>query len=496
MAKHKPIILLFIILIRIPSDSTTRTEKGVNFNTTAMSNDSFHSQHLKIQSFINEGYTLNNASIHNTVISLENISVFLSNAMVTGCKILANGTMNYSVFFNNCVFDDSEIVIDSASNVTIMYSHFIMYNVKQEEEPNHVVQIYNTGSLLMTDTHFGNQSKHNQKDKINSNIIGYTNRGLKVENVSIAELKNCYFTGINAEKTSGSAIRLQNTEISMISCKLYLNTAENGVIFGINSVNITSINSSYISNHAANSGAVFYLTDSCSLTNDGSVFLNNSAKKHAGVLYATHNVTIDNIRCLFQYNTAETGNAGAIYGQYKIEVFNNETRFISNRGEYGGAIYIRDHVMYLNSDSTFQKNLASLHGGAIHCQNDVKVINTQTRFISNKGRLGGAICMRDRGTITNADSIFQDNSAYIDGGAIRARFDVGVMNNATRFINNTAYSSGGAFYIKTRGKCENTACLFIKNHAGFGSVMGLWYGVNCTIIDCNFTQNTGIFSIS
>ncbi len=213
MMKYKPIILSLMILIQLPSDSITSNDNDFSFNTTITSKDSLHLQHLKVQSFINDLYTLNKTTIHNTVIRLENTSVSLYNVNVTGSKILADGAVDYSVLFDNCVFEDSEIVIDSASNVTILNSHFRMEDIRQEEEPNHVVRIYNTGFLFMTDTHFGNQLKqHNYKDTINSEIIKYTNLGMKMENVSIGELTDCSFTGIKAEKNSGSAIFLQNAE--------------------------------------------------------------------------------------------------------------------------------------------------------------------------------------------------------------------------------------------------------------------------------------------
>ncbi len=100
--------------------------------------------------------------------------------------------------------------------------------------------------------------------------------------------------------------------------------AKYGVIFGYNSVNITSINSSFLSNHASKSGAVFYLTNSCSLKNDGSIFQNNSAKEHGGVVFAMYHVTINNKGCLFQYNSAETGGGSVIWMHYNCQLINEQ----------------------------------------------------------------------------------------------------------------------------------------------------------------------------
>ncbi len=109
-----------------------------------------------------------------------------------------------------------------------------------------------------------------------------------------------------------------------MSCDIRLNIAKHGVIFGINSVNIASINSSFTSNYAAKSGTVFHLMNSCLLINDGSTFQNNSAQEHGGVAYAMHNVTIDNTNSLFQYNNAETGDGSMIWMQDGCQLNNQQ----------------------------------------------------------------------------------------------------------------------------------------------------------------------------
>ncbi len=396
------IIILFLMILTLVSVARA----DLNSNTSAKSNASFHLHNLKYQSFTNEQYTLNNTSIHDTIIRLENSSVFIANTFVTASKIYAVGMVDYSVIIKNCTFEGSEIVLDLARNVTIKSSHFIMGDLGKGEEPTHAIRIYNTAFFFMIDTHFGKQIM-NQYNRSLSKIGTSSNLGIKMENVSIAELKDCSFTGIKAETSHGSVMFLQRTEILIISCEFDLNIAENGIVFGKNSVNVTSENSSFMFNHAAKSGAVFYLTDSCSLTNDGSIFQNNSASKHAGVVYATHNVTINNKGCIFQYNSAENGNGGVIHGQNNIEIINTETKYIKNNGELGGAIYLRDQSSCINANSLYMDNYASLvassdesvddlsGGGAIYCRFDVKIVNNGTIFINNRVLIspgeGGAI---------------------------------------------------------------------------------------------------------
>ncbi len=509
MIQHKAlklpglIVVLFLMILKLVS--TTRVD--LNSNTSARNNDSFH---LKPQFFINEQYTLNNTSIHDKIIRLENSSVFIANTFVTASKIYAVGMVDYSVIIKNCTFQGSEIVIDSATNISIQYSHFIMEDVKKDGEQTHVIRIYNAGFFIMVDTHFGKQPMNdNWHERSISKIQNSTNLGIKIENVSIAKLNNCSFTGIKAVKSYGSVMFLQRTEVLMISCEFHLNIAEYGVIYGKNFVNVTSKNSSFISNFAAKSGAVFYLTNSCFLINDGSLFQNNSANEHAGVVYATHNVTINNKGCLFQYNSAENGNGGVIWAERNIEIINIETKYIRNHGKLGGVIYLREQASCVNTNSLFMDNFASLDeslddkkslddlsgGGAIYCRFDVEITNNGAMFINNKALNypgdGGAIFLRDQANCTNTNSTFKDNSAPDDGGAVFGRYDVEIINIGTRFINNTG-SFGGAIFMRDRVSCINTDSIFQYNVASYsGGAIQLRNQASCMNTASSFLDNTG-----
>ncbi len=311
--------------------SITTADEGLNSNKVATGNESSFWEHLKVRpskplenvSIINDSYTLNKAAIHDTVIRLESTSLFIWDTIFIGSKILASGKMDYSVFIENSVFEISEIIIDSASNVTIVHSHFILEDIGKEEEPSHVVKVYNIGILFMNETYFGNQSIQDN-DTGHSEMKNSTNLGIALENVSITVLRGCTFTGIKAENSNGSAILLKNSDILMISCHLYLNMVKYGVVFGNNFANITTRNSSFTYNYASDSGAVFYLSNACSLTNYDSIFQYNSAREHAGVVCAMYDVTINNRGCIFQHNLAETGNGSAIWMRYNCQITNRQ----------------------------------------------------------------------------------------------------------------------------------------------------------------------------
>ncbi|WP_405290286.1 C1 family peptidase [Methanobrevibacter sp.] len=123
----------------------------------------------------------------------------------------------------------------------------------------------------------------------------------------------------------------------------------------------------------------------------------------------------------------------------------------SASNSFGGAIYGYDYQSY--SDTYLP---------AIYLDN--------CTFISNSGEYGGAICM-DNGDLDITNSRFINNKAYNFGGAIAAFYDASVRIRNTKFINDTSTNDvGGAIYLiySTLSASNVTA---INCSATFGSVI-------------------------
>ena len=261
--------------------------------------------------------------VQEAVIVLQNASVFISNTFIIDTKITANGIISYTIFIINCTFYGIELEIDSAKNITIVDSRFFIQNVLKNQDSHHILRVYNTDILSISDTLFGNQIIE-QNEMIYVKGLEATDLGIKMENVSFAEIIRCSFSGIKSDVTNGSVIFLRKTELRIISTNLHFNVAKYGVIFAFDSVNITTSNCLYNSNNALKSGGVFYMNYLCTLTNDECIFQNNTSGEDGGVVYATHNVIIKNNRCLFQYNSAETGSGSVIWMQHNCQLTNKK----------------------------------------------------------------------------------------------------------------------------------------------------------------------------
>ncbi len=149
-----------------------------------------------------------------------------------------------------------------------------------------------------------------------------------------------------------------------------------------------------------------------------------------------------------------TYSGGTIDLKGDITSFNIDCIFANNTSEGyegGGAFNMEYNVSVTTVNCTFMHNKGA-NAGAMHGHYGVEIVNTNSKFMRNHGRQGGAINIGYR----------QCTSSLYPG----------VPCHNSRLI--------------------NTNCIFEDNYASdIGGVMVLWYGVNSSNINCNFTQNQG-----
>ncbi len=245
----------------------------------------------------------------------KDVSVLISNTFIIDTKMNFKA-INCTMLIQNCTFEGSKLEIDSANNITIMDSHFIVQNVSESSTSNHILEAYNTQFLLISNSYFGNlPTKQNETKHL---LTGATSLGIRMENVTLAEVRQCTFAGFKSDESDGTALYLIRTTIQLTSSYFHYNLANHGVIFASNLVNITSMNCSYAFNQAED-GAVFSLRDSCTLVNIDSMFQQNLAIEHGGVVNAKYHVSITNLNCTYFQNEAGE-RAGAIYIKDDVQV--------------------------------------------------------------------------------------------------------------------------------------------------------------------------------
>lgn len=214
-----------------------------------------------------------------------------------------------------------------------------------------------------------------------------------------------------------------------------------------------------------------------------------------GAIYVDNNGIVEFKDCMFQNNTATTGNGGAIYNFYlgKFSAYN--CQFYKNTATAGGAIYIgfgpKDQTDITLDNCTFKENLATgtsgTRGGAIYAYgSDLTVSNCdfeENSAYGSGGPSGGAIYAYGTptydGRITIEESTFSSNRAEGDGTA-----------------SGSNSSTGGALFFKTNVVPIVTNSIFYNNQC-VGDVTGTAYGgavyndadSSITIYACEFENN-------
>ena len=176
---------------------------------------------------------------------------------------------------------------------------------------------------------------------------------------------------------------------------------------------------------------------------------------------------------------------------------NGNQRDIIIDGENKSSIFlIRSpdvHVTFKNI--TFINGFTENFGGAISIEtgnvvvdncifiNNTALNNTNAGGISNYGT------KQNRGYLLVNNSLFVNNHADHDGGAITTCYANSYIYNCV-FINNTAHRDGGAIRVSVYGFGEVQDCIFMFNHADeWGGAYYSWSGES-DIKRCIFLNNT------
>ena len=312
-------------------------------------------------------------------------------------------------------------------------------------------------------------------------------------------------TLINGKATEGGAI-YNDGSLTLSDVKLSDNAADSygGAVF--NNGELVVSDSVFDSNDIVNrgsasvdyGGAAIYNWYDGVLTVSGSNFTNNiknykNGDRLVGAVATIGDATISD--SCFVNNAGRWGGAISASG-YLIAGDDVNTLTVSgstfkeNGGLYGAGIFVAGSDFTV-SDCVFDKNTAfgkgdmtpnNNNGAAIEVTDTNKAIAgiiTGSNFTNNKAQYGGAIDICE-GNIKITDSIFVNNSADVEGGAI----DINTVNgnpevsiSGSKFINNSA-SYGGAIVNVKDLTVRNTEFVnntpdAIFNYVGFGGNLDL-----------------------
>ena len=312
--------------------------------------------------------------------------------------------------------------------------------------------IYNDGSLTLSDVKLSD----NAADSYGGAVF---NNGHLVVGNSVFDSNDIVNRGSDSVDYGGAAIYNWKEGTLKVTNSNFTNNIKNykngdNLVGAITTIgNATVIGSNFVNNSGRWGGAISATgaelrKNSSTLTVSNTIFKDNSAL-YAGAVYiwgSNYNIA----DCVFDNNTAfgkgnmtpNNNNGGALVVS-QVSRFNEPitgtisgSKFINNKAQYGGAAYFNKGFVTI-TDSVFENNVATAEGGAVGFSHasvkDLVVSINNSSFVGNKAPVAGAIFTNVDSKITNSN--FINNSAAKIGGAICNVNDLTVENS--KFVNNT-----------------------------------------------------------
>ena len=312
--------------------------------------------------------------------------------------------------------------------------------------------IYNDGSLTLSDVKLSD----NAADSYGGAVF---NNGELVVSDSVFDSNDIVNRGSASVDYGGAAIYNWKEGTLKVTNSNFTNNIKNykngdNLVGAITTIgNATVVGSNFVNNSGRWGGAISATgaelrKNSSTLTVSNTIFKDNSAL-YAGAVYiwgSNYNIA----DCVFDNNTAfgkgnmtpNNNNGGALVVS-QVSRFNEPitgtisgSKFINNKAQYGGAAYFNKGFVTI-TDSVFENNVAAAEGGAVDFSHasvkDLVVSINNSSFVGNKAPVAGAIFTNVDSKITNSN--FINNSAAKIGGAICNVNDLTVENS--KFVNNT-----------------------------------------------------------
>ena len=312
--------------------------------------------------------------------------------------------------------------------------------------------IYNDGSLTLSDVKLSD----NAADGYGGAVF---NNGELVVSDSVFDSNDIVNRGSASVDYGGAAIYNWKEGTLKVTNSNFTNNIKNykngdNLVGAITTIGNATVSGSNFVNNSGRWGGAISATgaelrkNSSTLTVSNTIFKDNSAL-YAGAVYiwgSNYNIA----DCVFDNNTAfgkgnmtpNENNGGALVVS-QVSRFNEPitgtisgSKFTNNKAQYGGAAYFNKGFVTI-TDSVFENNVATAEGGAVDFSHasvkDLVVSINNSSFVGNKAPVAGAIFTNVDSKITNSN--FINNSAAKIGGAICNVNDLTVENS--KFVNNT-----------------------------------------------------------
>ena len=284
------------------------------------------------------------------------------------------------------------------------------------------------------------------------------------------EIEGCLFTNNFANEVGGGILGYYNAEMKIKMCKFSRNfNNQTGGAILVGYADEISIEQSVITNNkASQSGAIRLENIKRVYIRNARFYKNEALSTDGGALsFARVLVEIDIEECIFQENTANFGDGGAIIGTDSMNVNIQNSEFKKNEATVGGAAFFSRIHSSKMTETAFKQNKAIKKAGAVAFHQNVSIDLHNCEFRANTGRKGGAISFDESVEANIFNTFFFKNEADEYAGGLLAEWGDNVfvnMNNIT-CVWNIARQFGGCIGSKNGATFKITGSKFSKNKA-------------------------------
>ena len=301
------------------------------------------------------------------------------------------------------------------------------------------------------------------------------------------EFANCVFNSNLAP-----SVFVEDGTVQIYNCSFNNNVFGNSpsylTLVGVSRSQLTIHNCNFTNNSSPIGLGVIYMIEASYLLLENSIFVNNSYNVGAGAITAYENCTLKMSHNIFKNNKAANG--GAIDLSEKSFMISDSCQFIGNTATLGGgAVMVRAHSSYSDNGSIFLNNSAvENNGGVAILLTEISNLIIESSIVES----GGAISTTGHNLLKFENSIFENDSCTVEGGAIRAHRNSSLTVSGSIFRNNIALGAdGGAIFLESESELITVSCQFLGNTAalGGGAVMVLDHS-SYNDTGSTFTSNT------
>ena len=461
-------------------DSSSITVRNSSFDNNVAGDDG-GVMHASINSRITVG---NNSFDNNTVCRDGGV---VSSTTSTKFHIIFKN--DCCTFFNNSANEGGVVFVRDAYFIDLgsMYCGNMAVN-------GGVITL-NGGSIKVTASRFMNNTAKNSGGVLYTPLhryehvmkleTSYLNNNNAISGGAIAILSNAtiiltesIFTHNNAIRGGAIYLLIGNDLIASYSYFFHnLAKSDGGVIYSEDQSRLKFKNCELNFNRAERNGGVVCLLFQSELNISGdNCFIGNLARS-GGVAYASEStINIQSQTLLMTNNTAiETG--GAVYSSAAtLTFFGGNHMLVGNQAHSGGAVYARESIIYVYSQSLLMaNNLAIDTGGAAHVfKTDLIFFRGNNRLVQNQAHSGGALyVINSRVEAYNESLLMANNTARDSGGAVYlSKANLSFIGGNITFVQNKAAITGGAMRL-TEGQLifSGSNSMLIRNNAIDGGAM-------------------------